>query len=320
MLPLVLLFLIFSFLFAIFLLSDCDLVLLYHSYFKGRGTLTSKFGGKVVWITGASSGIGESLAYLLSSSGAKLILSARRKNELERVLEKCQALSPLDNKNSHSILCLDLLQYDEHENHAKRVIEQYGKVDFLVNNAGLSQRSVAVETKLEVPKYLLDLNFFGTISLTNAVLPYMMRERSGCIAIVSSIAGKIGVPCSTGYSASKHALQGYFDGLRIEMQSSGISVVSVCPGATGTTDSRTVLGTALDKSTSPLPFQSRMSVERCSYLIGVAMANELEEAWISQHPQLLYTYINQYAPWTAKKLGKTVGQKTFEANKKTNST
>ena len=178
-----------------------------------------KFENKVVWITGASSGIGEATAYQFAKEGAKLILSARREDELLRV--KKQTGLP---DNQVLILPIDVEKIDEIPQKTTKAIEYFGKIDVLFNNAGISQRGSVLETNMDVYQKIMNLNFFGVIALTKAVLPFMQQQKSGNIATTSSISGKLATPMRSGYCASKHALHGFFDALRSEIYQDNISV------------------------------------------------------------------------------------------------
>jgi short-subunit dehydrogenase len=190
-----------------------------------------RFRDQVVWVTGASSGIGEALAVAFSREGAQLILSARRAEELERVRASCAR------PERHLILPLDLTD----EAAIARAAERAGRVDVLVHSGGVSQRSLAMQTDLAVERTIMDLNFFGTVALTKAVLPSMIARKSGHIVPVSSVVGYVGTPLRSAYSASKHALHGYFDSLRAELAKDGIRVTIVCPGYIRTNVSRNAL-------------------------------------------------------------------------------
>lgn len=180
--------------------------------------------GKVVWITGASSGIGEALAYELARRGAKLILSARRTEQLEAVRARCER------PGDHLVLPLDLADAAKLPEAAKQVLDRFGAIDILVNNSGISQRSMANETSLDVDRRVMEVNYMGTVALTKAVLPSMLERGRGHIVVVSSLAGKVGTPLRSAYCASKHALQGFFDCLRAEVHDRGLRVTIVCPG------------------------------------------------------------------------------------------
>ncbi|HPI92215.1 MAG TPA: SDR family oxidoreductase [Deltaproteobacteria bacterium] len=179
---------------------------------------------KVVWITGASSGIGEALAYAFAERGAHLILSARNEQRLMEVKSRCA--SP----ENHDAVTLDLEHSDAFEPLVRSVLEKYGRIDVLVNSGGISQRGLAAETGMETVRRVMETDFFGTVALTKAVLPSMLERDSGHIVVVSSLMGKFSTPLRSAYAASKHALHGFFDGLRAELHDTGIRVTIVCPG------------------------------------------------------------------------------------------
>ncbi|MEX0594264.1 MAG: SDR family oxidoreductase [Balneolaceae bacterium] len=178
----------------------------------------------VIWITGASSGIGEALAYAYNRQGTRLILSARRMEELERV----RAAS--SHPESITLLPLDLTRLDTHESIVQTAIETYGQIDLLINNGGISQRGLAHETTTEVLRQVMEVNFFGTVHLTRQLLPHMMDQRSGHIVVMSSVMGKFGTRLRSAYAASKHALHGWYDCLRQEVAVHNVDVTLVCPG------------------------------------------------------------------------------------------
>jgi short-subunit dehydrogenase len=180
---------------------------------------------KIVWITGATSGIGEALVYAAAKEGAKIILSARRTAELERVA-KAANLSD----SNYLIVPLDLADNKDYSAQLKAVTDKFGRVDILINNGGVSQRSLAKDTPVYVDKEIMEVDFFGTVSLTKTVLPSMLANRSGLIVVISSAVGKFGSPWRSGYSAAKHALHGFFDSLRAECYEDGLKVLIVCPG------------------------------------------------------------------------------------------
>ncbi|MEX0648945.1 MAG: SDR family oxidoreductase [Balneolaceae bacterium] len=180
---------------------------------------------KVIWITGASSGIGEALTYAFNKRGNLLILSARRVEELERVKNNCQ-----NHNETVRILPLDLADTDSIPEKAEQAKAFFGSVDMLFNNGGISQRALAAEASLITVRNLMEVNFFGTIALTKAVLPEMIRQKSGHIVVISSVMGKLGTRFRSAYAASKHALHGWFDCLRQELYEHNIEVTLVCPG------------------------------------------------------------------------------------------
>ena len=178
---------------------------------------------RTVWITGASAGIGEALAVTAARRGARLVLSARRTAELERVRARCPAPGDV------AVLPLDLERFDAADA-AARAAAPFGPIDVLVNNAGLSQRSLVADTELAVYRRLMELDFFAPVALTRAVLPAMLERGGGRIVAISSVAGQVATPLRSGYAAAKHALNGFCDALRAEVHDRGVRVTVVMPG------------------------------------------------------------------------------------------
>ena len=228
----------------------------------------SRFTDRVVWITGASSGIGEALARAFSREGAKLILSSRRPDALERVAGDCGGSA-----DRIHVLPLDLADAGALPAKAESAESRFGRIDILVNNGGISQRSPAKDTDMAVDRRIMEVNFFSAIALTRAVLPAMLARRSGRIVVVGSVVGKFATPRRSAYAASKHALQGWFDALRAELRGSGVGVTMVCPGLIRTNISRNALladGTLharMDRDQ-----ENRMAPERCAGAILRATA------------------------------------------------
>ena len=177
---------------------------------------------KTVWITGASSGIGEALAREYAAKGYQLVLSARNEQKLEALGKELNTpclTAPLD------------LEYPETlKKTAERVIKEVDKVDILINNGGISQRGLALDTKLDTERRIMEIDFFGTVELTRYVAKHMVEKGGGKIAVTSSLVGIISSPYRTAYSAAKHALHGYFDGLRAELHDKNIQITILCPG------------------------------------------------------------------------------------------
>lgn len=186
------------------------------------------FADKKIWITGASSGIGEALTYKFSELGAFLVISSRREAELQRVKSACRFPEKV------KIVPLDLEQYRSIADIAKPVLDELQHIDILINNGGASQRALVVEEDLSVVEKMMNINFFGAVALTKAVLPTMLAQKSGFIVCMSSLAGKFGIPLRSGYAAAKHALHGFFETLRAENHDNGIRVMMVCPGYVNT--------------------------------------------------------------------------------------
>ncbi|MCB0496410.1 MAG: SDR family oxidoreductase [Cyclobacteriaceae bacterium] len=230
---------------------------------------------KVVWITGASSGIGEGIVKNLAAQNVKLILSSRRAEALEEVKAACP------NQDDVRILTLDLAQPDTLETKAKEALAFFGRVDVVIHSGGISQRSFALETDIEVHRRLMEVNYFSTIILTKALLPSMIQNGFGHIVAISSLVGKFGSPYRSGYSASKHALHGYYDSLRAETWKQGIKVTIATPGFIKTNVSVNALTEHGEKLNSMDQGQENgMSAEECGRQIVRAIIKEKEEVRI----------------------------------------
>ncbi|XP_028594034.2 dehydrogenase/reductase SDR family member 7 [Podarcis muralis] len=292
---------------AIWLRADSDLTVRAAEWWGKKPE--KELPGKVVWVTGASSGIGEEMAYQLAKIGSPLALSARRENELERVKKKCIEISSLTDKDI-LIVPLDLTDRSAHEAATKTVLKHFGKIDVLVNNGGRSQRSLYVDTSVDVYKAIMELNYIGTISLTKYVLDHMIQRKQGKIVTISSVMGIMGAPLATGYCASKHALQGFFNSLRPELTDyPGISIINICPGPVQSQIIQNVFTEDIAKANANVGDQShKMETGRCVRLTLISMANDIKEAWISDHPYLAVCYLWQYTPtwawWLLNRLGK----------------
>ncbi|XP_055496305.1 dehydrogenase/reductase SDR family member 7 isoform X5 [Leucoraja erinacea] len=171
-------------------------------------------------------------------------------------------------------------------------------IDILVNNAGRSQRSLFLDTHIDVYKAIMQLNFLGTVSMTKCVLPYMVKHEKGQIVTVSSLAGLVAAPVSTGYASSKHALQGFFNSLRPELANyPGIVISMVCPGLVHSNIVKNAFAEEMNKTVTESCVEShKMPTARCARLMLIGMANGLKEMWISEQPLLFYVYLWQYAP------------------------
>ncbi len=179
---------------------------------------------KTIWITGASSGIGKALALAFLTEGANIILSARNEQKLNEVKEQCT------NPDKVKILPLDLTDFSSFNEKVISAIQFFDGIDILVNNGGVSQRSLAIETQFKVDQQIFEVNYFGTIGLTKELLPHFIKKQNGQIVVISSVMGKLGTPLRSAYAASKHALHGFFDSLRAEIFNKNIDVTIICPG------------------------------------------------------------------------------------------
>jgi short-subunit dehydrogenase len=249
----------------------------------------------VVWITGASSGIGEALAKQYISQGDQLVLSARRESELDRVKQACVALGGKD--SDILVLPLDVTEHDSMTTKAQAVQQKFGRIDVLINNAGISQRSKCLETDLSVYKQLLDVDVLGQIALTKVVLPIMVEQGSGHIAVTSSVAGKVGVKWRTGYCAAKHAVMGFFDALRAEVKEFGIQVSTITPGFIKTDVARNaVVGDGSQFAGDDPNIETGMDVDKCAKVIVAKMNKGVREIAVGEGLSLLALKIKRFFP------------------------
>jgi short-subunit dehydrogenase len=255
-----------------------------------RSFVSSSIAGKVAWLTGATSGIGEALAYALAADGASVVLSARRAEELDRVQAAC------DRPGEHLSLPLDLLRLDTFQPAVRTVLDRLGHVDILIHSAGISQRGTAIETQMHVTQHLMSLNFVAPVALTRLVLPSMIERRSGHVVAISSLLGKFGAPKRAAYSASKHAVIGFFDSLRAEVYEYGIAVTMICPGYVNTNASRNALrsdGTPYGKMDEEI--RNGIPSDVCARQILRAIKARKREVYIGGKERWA-VYLNRYFP------------------------
>lgn len=248
------------------------------------------YSGKTVWITGASSGIGSALVKEFAKENATLILTSRSLSKLELTAKMC------GNAQVY-VLPADLAEIDKLSALANKAFECTGQIDLLINNAGISQRSLAIETSLAVDRKIFELNYFSAIALTKLVLPKMSQRKIGQIAVISSISGKFGFPLRTAYSASKHALQGFFESLRAEVKKDSIGVSIISPGRVQTNISLSALtkdGTAHGKMD---PGQVHgITAEKCAKKIIKALKKNKKDVLIGGK-EILLVYIHRFLPF-----------------------
>ena len=202
-------------------------------------SMSSPTSTKVVWITGASSGIGEALALEYAKQGVQLILSARTEEALTDVKQQC--IDAGSQSADIFVLPLDVTEQTSIDTCLEKALAFAGRIDVLINNAGVSQRSTCLTTDMSTYRTLFEVDVFGQIALTKAVLPKMIEQGRGHIAVTSSVAGKIGVPFRTGYCAAKHAVMGFYDALRAEVAHQNINVSTITPGFIRTNVSKNAL-------------------------------------------------------------------------------
>lgn len=252
------------------------------------------FDNQTVWITGASSGIGEALAYEFAKRGARLVLSARNEKELHRVAAACTG-------SGHLVQPLDLGDHASLPVVVTSVLAKVGQVHVLVNNGGVSQRSLAKDTNLDVYKKLLDINLIGTIGLTNALLPHFTDKKQGHYVTVTSLMGKFGSRMRTGYAAAKHGLHGFFDSLRAEVWQDNIKVTLVCPGFVNTLVSfNALVGDGKAQGTIDHATGSGMKPAELAVQVVNDVRDGTEEAYYGGK-EVLGVYLKRFFPsWLSK--------------------
>jgi short-subunit dehydrogenase len=265
---------------------------------------TMKIKGKVAWITGASSGIGAALSAELFDRGATIILSARSAIKLEEIK------AGFDEKDPGRCLVVpcDVTSKKSVQEAIDLVKQLAGRVDILINNAGVSQRSYALNTSLEVDRELFEVNFFGAVAITKGIAPLMVMQGSGHIVVISSMAGKYGFRMRSAYSASKHALQGYFETLRAELYQDNIQVTIVCPGRVKTEISvHSLMGDGQTYGKMDKGQARGVPVEKCAKIIVHAIEHNRKEVFIGKKelllliikrvcPPLYYKIVSQASP------------------------
>lgn len=255
------------------------------------------FADKVVWITGASSGIGEGAVEAFARSGAKVVLSSRNTVELNRVRDNCIRLGA--SEEDLLVLPLDVVDHAAMPAAVAAVLERFSRIDVLINNAGLGQRSFCLDTQMHVYRTIFEVDVMGPIALTKQVLPVMVEQGSGQIAVTSSLAGKVGVPRGTGLSAAKHAVMGFFDALRTEVACLGIKVNTLVPGlvrtntvANGLTGDGTPMGAEVGV------MESGITIQQAADIIISQMALGTDEIVVGDGPETKMLDVKREDPTT----------------------
>jgi len=247
---------------------------------------------QTVWITGASSGIGEACAYRYAAQGDRLILTSSSAPKLEEVADKCRK----NGAKEVRVLPYDLLAPDGIALLAREAWETFGSVDILYCNAGISQRTSIEETTMPMVRKIMEVNFFAPVALAEALLPPMIANGGGRIAVTTSISGRFGFPLRCGYCASKHALYGFFETLRAENHAKGISVTMVCPGRVRTNISVNALDKGGERHGVMDPGQDGgISAEKAARKIVRAIHNRKDEVLVGRG-ELLMVYIKRFFP------------------------
>ena len=232
---------------------------------------------QTIWITGATSGVGEGMATVFHREGANLILSGRREDELERVKASCT-----EGIGRITLVPFDITCADAREAAAQTVLEQFERIDILVNNAGIGQRSLAKDTFEDVDRRIMEVDFFGPIALTKLVLPRMIEQQSGHLVVTSSVAGKHAVPFHSTYCAAKHALHGFFDTLRIEHLNDNIAVtLLVIAGIRSHVFEHALTGDGTEYGRNDWGDDAGMTAEACAERVVDALVKREPEVLIS---------------------------------------
>jgi short-subunit dehydrogenase len=246
---------------------------------------------KIIWITGASSGIGEALAYASVNEGAKIVISARREQELKRVAANCKTdasnvfVVPLDLENTSGI-----------SETVEQVIKKFGRIDVLINNSGMGHRTRAVNTSTAIDRKVMEVNFFGTINLTKAVAKKMQEQKSGKLVVISSIMGKYGLPLYSTYSASKFALYGYFESLRQELYTDNVKVLIVSPGFINTdVSTKLLMENGKEYGVKSESQDKGMSPADCARGIIKAIKGNRDHKYVGGY-EIFSVYVKQYFP------------------------
>lgn len=251
--------------------------------------------GKVVIITGASSGIGRALAKEFFSRGARLSLGARRIDQLEEL--KAELHSP-------DILCVetDVAQEADCKRLIDLTVQKYGCIDVLINNAGISMRALFKDMNLEVMRRLMNVNFYGTVYCTKFALPYLLDTKGSLVGVIS-VAGYVGLPGRTAYSASKFAIRGFLDTIRIEHLHSGLHVLVAAPGFTASEVRKVALtGDGTPQGESPRNEEAMMSAETCAYHIAEAVRKRKRELILTFKEGKLTVFLGKFFPSLLDKL------------------
>jgi short-subunit dehydrogenase len=254
-----------------------------------------QFQNKVVWITGASSGIGEAVAKAFNKAGATVIISSRRGEELERVKQSCS------NPSNVYVFPLDLTNTFSIQQVTSEVLSKF-EIDILFNNGGISQRSLTVETTVETDRKIFEVNFFGHVQMTKAILPQMLKRGSGRIVTISSLTGKWGFYLRSAYAASKHALHGFFDSLRMEVEDQGIGITLITPGFISTEISKN----AIDRNGAPTGEMDNnqaqgISADECANQILAGIAASKSEFGVGGK-ELRGLFLHRYFPKLFRKI------------------
>lgn len=247
---------------------------------------------KVIWITGASSGIGRACVQVYASKGYRVILSSRRKEALQEVVDALDGV----NKDLLHIVPLDLSKTDELKGIADNVINEFNHVDIMLHSGGISQRSLAIDTSLDVDRKVMEIDYFGTVALTKALLPHFIKRRAGQFVVITSLMGVFSSPLRSGYCGAKHALHGFFESLRAEVYEYGVGINMVCPGFIATDISKNaVVGDGSKQGTMDAKTGAGLTPLECAKRLERGVRKNKAEIYIGR-TELLAIYIKRFFP------------------------
>lgn len=248
--------------------------------------------GKCVWVTGASSGIGRAAATQWAQLGADVILSSRRQSALEEVVAEWSEVA----RNRSLVLPLDLSQTDQIPDIASQALAWKGKIDVVVHCGGISQRSLAIDTGLDVDRRVMEIDYFGTVALTKALLPEFVQKKSGHFVVVTSLMGLFSSPLRSGYCGAKHALHGFFESLRAEHHQDNLDVTMVCPGFIQTSISlNAMVGDGSQQGTMDAKTGGGITAEVCAQRMIRAVERKKAQVLIGRS-EILAAYIARFFP------------------------
>lgn len=248
-----------------------------------------KFKNQVVWITGASSGLGKALAIKFNQEGALIIISARNVDKLNQVKEAL----PLQEIDSF-VLPFDVRKFNDAPQIFKQAKAHFGKIDILINNAGISQRSLAIDTPFEDELRLIETDLIGVLAITKATLPEIIQQK-GQVVVISSVMGKINTKYRTTYAAAKHGITGYFESLKLEMIEKGVNVCNIIPGFIDTDIAKNSLGITPDilaKSNN----KNGLSPEEFAEKAIIAIYKRKDAVYIGKFAEKFAMLLKRFAP------------------------
>ncbi len=269
------------------------------------------FKTKIVWITGATSGIGEALTYQFAQLGASLIISARNEDRLNEVNANLPG-SP----GSAKVLPMDLEDLTQLADKTDQALSYYGRIDYFISNAAVAIRDYVINTDLRIDQKLMNINYFGPTVITKRLLPHFIDQGFGHFVVMSSLSGKYGVPRSAAYSASKHALQGFYETLRSETYEQGILITIIVPGIIKTTiTANAVTGSGDNFGRVENAYKTAYPVDKAARKIIRAIIKRKEEVFVGG-TEGITLWLNRISPWFLRRFIRNHPIKKFRRLKK----